>query len=184
MDTKNKASVVISVTLRQGMLDQLNKIASRFDVNINRLIGNFISCGLDHLKVLKRYGILKKIFFIQNLLKQYGIDVKKIAEDKVKHQRTVSMSVRISEEISEGLEQWATELKRPKSSIIESCIGMTIDLVVAVDVGGLLKAGVGFSRVVERIEEFIQDKGKVLKMWKREAQRAQRISEKMLDIGT
>lgn len=183
MDRMKKESVVISVTLRQGMVNQLDKIASRFAVKPNRLIGNFIAYGFDEFKALKKYGILPKIFYIQNFLKQHGIDVKQEAEDKVKHERAMSISVRISKELNEELDKWALEFERTKSNLIESCIGLTIDHFKALDVGPMVEIGVSFAKLVDAIKEGIMDKKKLIKTWKERSKRAREISNEMFDIG-
>ncbi len=165
------------------MVNQLDKIAARFAVKPNRLIGNFIAYGFAELKALKKYGILGKIFYIQSFLREHGIDLKKEAEDKVRHERAMAISVRISKELNGELDQWAIELERTKSSLIESCIGLTVDNFKALDAGSMIEIGVSFVMLVDGIKESITDKQKLIKKWKERSKRAREISNDMFDIG-
>ena len=97
MDKIKKESVVISVALKQDMVNDLDKIASKYRVTPNKLIVNFIIAGFDEIKVLERIGLLKKIWSLQGFLKQYGIDVTKDRVENVEHWRAMNISIRILE---------------------------------------------------------------------------------------
>jgi metal-responsive CopG/Arc/MetJ family transcriptional regulator len=71
MDRQKKESIVISVSLKQDMVNQIDELALKLGVKPNRLIRNFIDMGLDELRGLKKNGILEKGLFVLRFLEEH-----------------------------------------------------------------------------------------------------------------
>ena len=178
MDKIKKESVVISVALKQDMVNVLDKIASKYRVTPNKLIVNFIIAGFDEIKVLERIGLLKKIWSLQGFLKQYGIDVTKDRVENVEHWRAMNISIRIDKELNEELDNWAKDYEKTKSSLLETCLWLSIDNYR----DDPLNMGVSFLKLVDAIRASILDAKKLLKKWEERSKRAREISNEMFNL--
>ncbi len=178
MDRMKKESVVISVALNQDMVNDLDRMASRLRVTPNKLITNFIVAGFDEIKILYRLNLLKKIWALQSFLKQFGIDVTKDRVDNIEHWRAMTISIRMDRELNEELDKWAKDFGRTKSSLIESCLGMTIENYK----DDAAQSGANLLKFIDKINENILNTKKLLRKWKERSKRAQEISNEMFNL--
>jgi metal-responsive CopG/Arc/MetJ family transcriptional regulator len=178
MDKMKKESVIISATLTQDMVNELDRIASKFGVTPNKLIVNFIIAGFDEIHVAERLGLLKKIWAMQNFLKQYRIDIRKERAENVEHSRTMNISIRLDKELNEELDGWAKTYGKTKSAVLESCLGISIDNYKKEP----LNTGSNLLKLMDAIRSSIQDTAALLKKWNKQSKRAKEISNEMFNL--
>ena len=179
MDKVKKESVVISVALSQDMVNDLDRMASSLRVTPNKLIGNFIVAGFDEIKILQKLNLLKKIWALQSFLKQYGIDVTKKRVDNIERSRAMTISIRMERELNEELDTWAKDFGRTKSSLIESCLGLTIENYK----DDPKQSKVNLLKLIDTIRENIHNTKKLLEKWKKRSKVAKEISNEIFNLA-
>jgi predicted transcriptional regulator len=177
MDRK-KESIVVTVTLEQDTVNSIDKLATEMELKSSRLIGGLIWVGIDEVKALKRYGILKKGIFVLNLLEQYGLMKKK---EKSHNKRLMGISLRIDKKLDRDVDKLAKELGKTKSSMIVSCINIGLEDFQALKRMGMLNMLVGLVKIEERIKELFNEE-KIRELWNNRFKEAGQISKEMLNV--
>lgn len=181
MDGK-KESIVVTVNLKQGMVNTIDELASEFGIKPNKLIGNLIGIGFDEIKALKKYGILRKGLFVMNVLEQYGLLEKKEKEETEKYKRSMAISIRIGKELDEELDKWSVELGKTKNSMIVICLSTGLDDFKLLKNIGVFNMAIGLVKFEDSVKELFNE-ARIKEIWSKRFKKAGSISNKMLNIN-
>ncbi|MGD1151914.1 MAG: hypothetical protein ABR911_03420 [Syntrophales bacterium] len=181
MDAK-KESIVVTVNLKQDIVNSIDELASAYGVKSNKLIGNLIGIGLDEIKALKKYGLLKKGLLAVSLLEQYGLLEKKDEEGTDKPNRAMSISIRVGKELSGELDQWAIDLGMTKNSMIVWCIKNALLDFQALKDFHVFNLSLGLVRLEDWVKKVFSE-ARLKKLWRERFKKAGSISKKMFNIN-
>lgn len=177
-----KESIVVTVNLKQGMVNIVDELASELGIKSNKLIGNLIGIGFDEIKALKKYGILKKGLFVMNVLEQYGLLEKKEKEETEKYKRSMPISIRIGKELDESLGKWSIELGKTKNSVIVICLSTGLDDFKLLKNIGVFNMALGLVKFEDSVKELFNE-ARIKEIWSKRFKKAGSISNKMLNVN-
>ena len=178
MSKQKSETVVITITLKQDIINKIDTLAPKMELKPTRFAGNLIDVGLEEFRIAKKNGFLKFGTIAWNILKQYtNLFIK---NKRKKEPRPVSVTIRIRKELNEEIDKYVSELQVTKNMFIEYCIEMALENLQFMQDIGIFNALVGIVRLEKEMKEIWDNK--INEGWIKRFKEAKVISENMFDV--